>query len=213
MSEINKLKLHRMNFFTDAVLAIIMTLLVIELHLPALNESDSAKEMLEKLREMIPHFGSFLLCFLIMGNAWLGLNTFYSSMDRFDATVAVLVVMMMLPLSLMPFAATLIGSYFYNPMSYLFLGAISLVGSVFQTTAVFYISKKKLLSKEVDLEFFEKKIVRTIWVFPAITILIIALAFVSPLASFLVFMLMQIISIIGTRMFKMLKSEHKHEPK
>lgn len=121
-SEINKLKLHRLNFFTDAVLAIILTLLVLELHLPHLSNEDSASEMLMKLKEMLPQFGSLVLCFLVTANAFLDLSTFYSSVEKYDDKLAVCLVMLLLPLSLMPFASVLIGQFFLIPCRMFFSG-------------------------------------------------------------------------------------------
>jgi uncharacterized membrane protein len=61
--EYNKKRLDRLSIFVDAVLAIIMTLLVLDLRVPVLTEINSTGEMMKKLSDLSPHFYSFLLCF------------------------------------------------------------------------------------------------------------------------------------------------------
>jgi uncharacterized membrane protein len=203
LDELNKLKLHRMIFFTDAVLAIILTLLVIELHLPSLSNAKSASEMLQGLQHMLPQFASFLLAFSVVASAWLGMNVFQSIMIKYDNTLGILNILLLLILSLMPFAAKLIGDYFYNPVSYLFLGSIALIGSAFQSSIVRYIYKKKMISPLVDEENYKKRILQSVWFFPFITACIIAMAFVNTTIAFSLFMFMNISSIVTMRWLKL----------
>ena len=79
-------RLDRLSTFVDAVLAIIMTLLVLDLRVPLLTERNSTGEMMVKLSNLLPHFNSFLLCFLAVAQFWLGSNVFFSLMVKYDNT-------------------------------------------------------------------------------------------------------------------------------
>ncbi|MBX7108982.1 MAG: DUF1211 domain-containing protein [Chitinophagales bacterium] len=188
LHEINKLKLHRLIFFSDAVLAIIITLLVIELHLPDLADSSSATEMFEKLLYMVPNFGAFLICFLTITQAWVGLNTLFSAVVKYDNTLGLLNAFSLLPICLLPFVASLIGNYFDNPASFIFLSGVSFASSIAQSFVNRHLFKNKMLSPLVDHKYFEK-LMKTAIVFPIVSLLIGLTAYLSTLLSFSLFML------------------------
>jgi len=63
-----ELRLNRIEAFSDAVFAIIVTLLVLELRVPVLHDRGSASE---QLREQLPKFLSWLISFPIVCKFWL----------------------------------------------------------------------------------------------------------------------------------------------
>jgi len=63
-----ELRLDRIEAFSDAVFAIIVTLLVLELRVPVLHDRGSASE---QLREQLPKFLSWLISFPIVCKFWL----------------------------------------------------------------------------------------------------------------------------------------------
>ncbi len=200
-AEINKLRLHRLIFFTDAVLAIIITLLVIELHLPELTDPGSGHEMTEKLMHMLPHFGAFVLCFFTLAQGWVGYNILFSVVNRYDNTLGLLNVFSLLPSCLLPFAASLIGSYFENPVSFVFLGSVSFLSSMGQYFINRYLLKNKMFSPIVDLKKFEKLMKNAI-AFPVVSLLMGLAAYIDTRLSFTLFMLTILSSIWSLRKMK-----------
>lgn len=205
--EINKLKLHRLIFFTDAVLAIILTLLVIELHLPQLTNADSAEEMGHKLLHMWPHFASFLLCFLQMAQAWLGFTLMDSLLARFNNTLATLRLLMLLPLSLLPFGSSLIGNYFTNPMSFAFFGCLGLCSSIVQVFTHRYLWKNNMFITELDRAYFQQKVLKRIWTFPLFALALIGISFINTYLAFGIYLLMMVLGIISMRWVKFTKED------
>ena len=57
----------RIEALSDGVFAIAMTLLVLELKIPDLPKDASQAELLSKLRDMLPHFYSYALTFILAG--------------------------------------------------------------------------------------------------------------------------------------------------
>lgn len=58
-------------FFSDAVFAIAMTLLVLELRVPEMPEDTTTAEFTRAVAEQIPHFIGFILSFVLIGQVWI----------------------------------------------------------------------------------------------------------------------------------------------
>ncbi len=106
-------QIHRLVFFTDAVFAIAMTLLVLELRPPA---ATSLEGMVEGLREMTPHFVTFFLSFALGGVFWMGHMSTLRDMVRFDWLTAWVNLGFLMVVSLMPFTSSLMGQGGYGPL-------------------------------------------------------------------------------------------------
>src|SRR4029450_5336872 len=98
--------LHRMLFFTDAVFAIVMTLLVLELRAPETSDEANA----QTLRHLAPHIGAFVLSFAIIAIFWLGHMSTTRKLMRFDWSTAVANLFFLLPICLLPFATAWLGA-------------------------------------------------------------------------------------------------------
>jgi uncharacterized membrane protein len=66
-----ELRLTRIEALSDGVFAIILTLLVLELKVPALKDHASVGGLLHHLYEALPKFVSWLISFVILCKFWL----------------------------------------------------------------------------------------------------------------------------------------------
>src|SRR5262245_22506918 len=66
-----ELRLTRLEAFSDGVFAIIVTLLVLELKVPALHDRTSVRELAQQLLTLLPKFLSWLISFIIVCKFWL----------------------------------------------------------------------------------------------------------------------------------------------
>jgi uncharacterized membrane protein len=69
-SKLDDRAVDRLVFFSDAVIAIIITLMVLEVRLPALPEHTSDAEVLRALVALWPKYLAVALSFLVIGLFW-----------------------------------------------------------------------------------------------------------------------------------------------
>src|SRR6187455_2588959 len=76
-------QLERLILFSDAVFAIAITLLVIELQIPEMEEV-SNRALGKALIHTIPHFFSFLMSFMIIGIYWVSHHRMFYFVIDYD---------------------------------------------------------------------------------------------------------------------------------
>src|SRR5215211_7205758 len=99
---------------SDGVIAIIITLLVLEIHVPELT---GGQDLREALREVRPSFVAFLISFVVVAIAWAGHRDQFALIRRTDRTLAWLNILYLLPLSVLPFATSLLARYDEEPVA------------------------------------------------------------------------------------------------
>ena len=108
----------RVMALADGVIAIVITLLVLEIHVPELPEGPGLNEKLvEALRELGPFFVGFLLSFVVTAIAWAAHRSLFALIQRTDRTLVWLNILYLLPFSLLPFGAALISQYDNEPVA------------------------------------------------------------------------------------------------
>lgn len=109
--------LHRLLFFTDAVFAIVLTLLVLELRPPA---AQSGPELVRGLVEMVNHFIAFLMSFALVSVFWLAHMNTVRRLSHFDWPTAIANLAFLLPVCLLPFASSLAGEARFGTVAWRF---------------------------------------------------------------------------------------------
>lgn len=98
--------LHRLLFFTDAVFAIVLTILVLELRAPETFHVAN----FETFREAAPHIAAFVFSFAIIGIFWLAHMNTTRRLATFDWLTAIANLVFLLPLSMLPYATAWFGA-------------------------------------------------------------------------------------------------------
>jgi uncharacterized membrane protein len=93
--------LNRVIFFTDAVFAIVMTLMILDLRPP---DFSSVAGNGEALRSMVSHFFALIMSFLVIGVFWIAHLATTRRVRHFDWPTAVANLVFMFPVCLIPFA-------------------------------------------------------------------------------------------------------------
>lgn len=139
----------RLRALADGVFAIAMTLLVLELTVPAV--AGEAGGVGKALAEMWPEFLMYALSFLVLGVYWLMHHMIYELVLRYDGTLVWLNVLYLLFAALMPFCTALIGEHGATTVTTLLYAADMLVLFVIGWTTWIY-STSRLRSEGGDID-------------------------------------------------------------
>lgn len=113
---------HRLDALVDAVLAITMTLLVLELRLP----ESGGGNLFAAIDELTPKIISWVVSFLILAQFWRGQMQATKGLEEIDAPLFHIMVIWLLLTSVIPFSSSLIGEHNGNPQSHV-LYAVNLI--------------------------------------------------------------------------------------
>lgn len=103
-------QLERLILFSDAVFAIAITLLVIEIKVPVLTDV-TTHTMKEALAEKIPEFFGFILSFAVIGQFWISHHRMFGYVTGFTNGLLWLNLLMLLSVVLVPFTSGLNSHY------------------------------------------------------------------------------------------------------
>lgn len=104
--------LERLIFFSDAVFAISITLLVIELKFPHLPRDSSNEQFLQTLASMTPQFIGFFISFFVVGAFWSGHHRAFSCARHWSAKLMMPNLFLLCSVAGMPFFTALVSDYY-----------------------------------------------------------------------------------------------------
>jgi uncharacterized membrane protein len=174
----------RLMALTDGVFAIVITLLVLEIHVPELT---GGERLVDAMREIRPSFVAFLISFLVVAIAWSAHRDLFAHVRLTDRNLVWLNLLYMLPLSLLPFGAALMSRYDREPVALSLYGMLLLLMALTRLVVWLYATKRPhLMFEAIDPR--ERRIGVLIVAIPATLWLIaIVIADLSPTASLAIY--------------------------
>jgi uncharacterized membrane protein len=104
-------QLERLILFSDAVFAIAITLLVIEIKVPEIHENVSDKALLQSLAHLIPKFIGFIVSFMMIGLYWTLHHRMFGFVTGYSRKLLVLNLVFLFFVALMPFSTGFYSEY------------------------------------------------------------------------------------------------------
>jgi uncharacterized membrane protein len=108
--------LGRVMAFTDGVMAVAITLLVLNIEVPDLP-SGRRDELGEELADLLPSLGAYALSFALIGRFWAIHHRLFETVRAFDGTLMALNLTFLALIALVPFAANLVDRYGEEPIA------------------------------------------------------------------------------------------------
>jgi uncharacterized membrane protein len=133
---------------SDGVFAILITLLVLEIHVPELAQGHSLNQALAEIR---PSLVAFVISFILAGMYWVGHRDLFALIRRTDRGLVWLNILYLLPLCLLPFAAGLLGRYDTEPVALRIYGLLLVAIAVMRVVIWLYATNRPhLLWRPLD---------------------------------------------------------------
>ena len=151
-NQITGQSLERLAALSDGIFAVAMTLLVLDLHVPASEMIHSQGELWHTLAEAAPQLISYILSFLTLGIFWNGQQAQLNSFSRSDRHLSWIHIAFLFAVSLMPFSTRLLAGFIsYRSVLLAYWGNILLLGVVLFGSWR-YARRAGLLREEITLD-------------------------------------------------------------
>lgn len=130
------MKKGRLEAFSDGVIAIIITIMVLELKPPQGTSW-------ETLKPMVPVFISYVMSFIYMGIYWNNHHHLLHTVNKLTAGILWSNLHLLFWLSLTPFASGWVGESHFSPWSMAFYGFVLLMSAI-----AYYILQNRILATQ-----------------------------------------------------------------
>jgi len=105
------LGLERLVFFSDAVFAIVITLLAIEIRLPSVEGSLSDTELARALLDIWPKYLGYVISFLVVGSFWMSHHRKFRYIQHYDSRLIAMNLLLLMAIGFIPFPTSVLSEY------------------------------------------------------------------------------------------------------
>jgi uncharacterized membrane protein len=127
-SEIKReFQIERMILFSDAVFAIVITLMAIEIRIPEIKEELNQEVLLHELKNLFPVLLSYLVSFFFIGSIWYQHLKIFSLINDYNKGLIIRNLILLFFVGLFPFSASVITHSHNASLAYfIYMGTIIL---------------------------------------------------------------------------------------
>ncbi len=122
--------IDRVVVFTDAVIAIAITLLVLDIAVPTIPDALSENQLGDALWELRPEVLGFALSFAVISYLWLSHRLVFSHLRSIDPTLVVVNLFFLLVIAFIPFCASLLAEYVPNSVAVAVYAAVMAIAGI-----------------------------------------------------------------------------------
>lgn len=195
-------QVERLTFFSDAVFAIAMTLLVIDIKVPEPAVSTD-EAWLQALGMLIPHFVGFVLTFYVVGALWAAHHRTFGRLGHYDPSIVWPNLTLLMMVAFIPFPTALMSTHFNDRVPQMFYASTLVVTGLCQYRLVKRALRQPYLYRDVSPDDVSVAIRRSLGM-PAMALVAIVVAIWWPTLSNL--------PLMGTPFYVMLVARMKKAP-
>ena len=118
---------HRLEMFSDGVFAIVITILILNIHLP---DETNTQHLGQAVRDLFPNVLAYVISFVLIGLYWIAHHISFHHIHKVNGVFLWLNMLLLLFVSFMPFPASLLGKYPLQPVPLMIYG-INLIAANF----------------------------------------------------------------------------------
>jgi uncharacterized membrane protein len=155
----------RLEAFSDGVIAVAVTLLVLNIDLPALRPGES---LAHGLAHMWPAYAAYVTSFLTIGIIWINHHVMISRLRQTDHAILFLNLLLLMSIAVLPFATRLMAAYLRESSGQhlaaaIYSGAFLVMGVLFAVlNAHILLVKNDKLIRPMSLERRRQVLVRSV---------------------------------------------------
>ena len=169
--------MDRLMALTDGVFAIAITILVLDLRVPA---DIAPRELSAHITDLVPEFISYAISFAVIAIYWQAQREVFDDIERNDAVLTWLTLVFLMAIAFLPFPTLLIGEFFTKQISVVFYAADAAVASLLLVGISWYARHgHRLVPEDVDDERGRLRTAQGLAV-PVVFLASIAVSFWSP---------------------------------
>jgi uncharacterized membrane protein len=189
------LAIHRLEALTDAVFAIVMTLLVLEVSIPEIAQPSLQAELPRRLIELGPKLYSYVLSFVVLGLLWSLHHLSLHSIKRSNMVLVWLNILFLMFVALIPFSTSLLGNYGTEQLSLvIYTGNVLLAAIMRLVIWVYATGKYRLVDSDISPRLVKQQKITTYGACLAL-VLVIGVSFINVMAAFSVLVLLLLASL------------------
>lgn len=145
------LSTRRIEAFSDGVLSIVITLLVLQLSIPILSDRAADAELNQHLLKMIPKLISYVISFAVVGIFWAGHHNLFHFVICADRVLLWLNNLFLLCIGFIPFPAALLGAYATRRIAVIvYGGSLALTGLTLALIWIYATHDRRLVDRNMD---------------------------------------------------------------
>jgi uncharacterized membrane protein len=186
---------RRISTLADSVFAIVMTLLVLGIDVPDVPEEQIADRLVDEVLWLWPVIAAYGVSFLYLGIYWMGHHVQFHSMRAVDTTVLWLNIVFFMFVCLIPFTTRLVGAYDGQEIALVLYGVNLIAISLMALIHWRYAARAGLLDPAAGAGEM-RQATRRILIGVALFGSAVGLAFVSPRASLIVFLIVPLLHVL-----------------
>jgi uncharacterized membrane protein len=176
-------ELDRLVFFSDAVFAIAITILVLDIRVPDIPEGLVARELPMQVIGLWPKYVSYAISFLVLAVYWQAHHRVFRPIERYDGTLVWLNFFFLMAVAFLPFPTSLIGEYAGERVSVAIYAANAALASLLLVATSWYATAgRRLVAPDHDLEAEKLQRAQGLAV-PVVFLASIGVSFFSPMAA------------------------------
>lgn len=147
-----KITTTRLETFTDGVVAILITVMVLQMRLPEVDGHHTTAQIIHHLHKLLPYFIAYAFSFMMIGIYWTNHHHLFHLLEHTDTQLVWQNFLFLFLLSLIPLTTVIVGANPWLPLSAALYGGLLLLTNASFFLMRHYTLKKKLLHKDRDPE-------------------------------------------------------------
>ncbi len=147
------LTVSRIASFSDAIFAVAITLLILNINLPIIPKGQVSQELGPAVKALGPHFWSFVLSFAVIGVYWMAHHGVFRYIKSSTRSFLWLNLAFMMSIVFLPFSTNMLGEYGNDRLAVMFYaGNLTMTGGLMGLLWWYASRGNRLVSEELGPE-------------------------------------------------------------